>query len=79
MLGILCFYIRYVLRMTSLSRKIKEKDNEQTKEKEAMKEKDGQKGKERRASRVCTDWKKRSISPLSHKFPLLHHLKIQTE
>lgn len=72
MLGILCFYIRYVSPYDFIIKEKNGKGNDRIsrRKKEAMKKKDGQKGKTMRASRVCTDWKKiRSTSPIIPQIP----------
>ena len=78
MLGILYFYTRYVSPYGILIKKNK-KGNEQIKEKEATKEKDGRKGEgtEDQAEFVLIA-KAVPFPLLSHKFPLLLHLKIQS-
>lgn len=69
MLGIMCFYMRYVSPYGILIKKNK-KGNEQTKENEATKKKDGQKGegKEDQAEFVLIG-KSRSISPIIPQVP----------
>ena len=69
MLGIMCFYMRYVSPYGILIKKNK-KGNEQTKENEATKKKDGQKGegKEDQAEFLLIG-KSRSISPIIPQVP----------
>ena len=78
MLGILYFYMRYVSPYGILIKKNK-KGNEQTKENEATKEKTDKKEKEKKIKPSLYCLAKAVPFPLlSHKFPLLLHLKIQS-